>query len=117
MAPQDFRIGSWLVRPNLNRIESQQEGVRHLEPKVMQVLLLLAANSGQLVSRAQLMQMVWGDVSVTDDVLTRAIYCPRKALNEDHNGGGLIIETISKSGYRLVHVQAACIDSSLRTYL
>ena len=38
----DFRVGDWLVRPDLNRIEREGEE-KSIEPKVMDVLVYLAS--------------------------------------------------------------------------
>ena len=68
-----FRIGeSHQVEPSLNSVTGPVGTVR-LEPKVMQVLVLLAAHAGQVVAKERLMATVWPDTFVTDDVLTRAI--------------------------------------------
>ena len=82
-------------RPGLHR-----QAVR-LEPKVMQVLVCLAEHQGELVTKEQLIRAVWADTFVTDDVLTRCISELRKALNDDPKQPRFI-ETIPKSGYRLI---------------
>jgi DNA-binding winged helix-turn-helix (wHTH) protein len=57
------------VLPNQNRIEGP-DGADHLEPKVMEVLCQLARNQGEVVSRRQLMETVWRDTVVGDEVLS-----------------------------------------------
>ena len=42
----DFRVGDWLVRPDLNRIEREGEE-KSIEPKVMDVLVYLAEHAEQ----------------------------------------------------------------------
>ena len=78
----DFRIGQWLVQPTLNSI-SDHESSKRVEPKMMQVLVHLAAHAGQVVSKEQLMGAAWPDTFVTDDVLLRCISELRKALSND----------------------------------
>jgi TolB-like protein/DNA-binding winged helix-turn-helix (wHTH) protein/Flp pilus assembly protein TadD len=95
----DFRVGAWLVEPQLNRLSTNGKAV-HLEPKVMQVLICLA-ESGAVVSKDKLMRAVWADAFVTEDVLTRSISELRKAFADDARNPQYI-QTIPKSGYRLL---------------
>ena len=95
----DFRIGEWLVSPALNQIASNGTSTR-VEPKAMQVLLYLSEHPG-VVSKEQLISSVWPGVFVSDDVLPGCISALRKALN-DNARRPRIIETIHKSGYRLL---------------
>ena len=67
----------------------------------MEVLVCLAENQGQLVSKEQLMQTVWANTFVTDDVLTRSISELRKSL-EDDSKESTVIQTIPRKGYRLI---------------
>jgi DNA-binding winged helix-turn-helix (wHTH) protein/TolB-like protein/Tfp pilus assembly protein PilF len=96
-----FRIGdSHQVEPSLNSVTGPAGTIR-LEPKVMQVLVLLAAHAGQVVAKERLMQTVWPDAFVTDDVLTRAISELRRVFGDDPKESRFI-QTIPKSGYRVI---------------
>ncbi len=95
----NFRVGTWLVAPRLNSISCNGTTIR-LEPKVMQVLVCLA-EARDVVSKETLMRTVWADTFVTDDVLTRSISELRKAFADDSKNPQYI-QTIPKSGYRLV---------------
>lgn len=96
----DFRIGKRLIRPQLNAIEDN-ETTLHLEPKVMQVLVTLASQAGNVVTRQQIREAVWQDVCVGDDVLVRAISELRRAFQDDPSTQHTI-QTVPKVGYRLV---------------
>lgn len=96
---RDFRIGEWLVRPALNQIASNGTSSR-VEPKAMQVLLYLAEHPG-VISKEQLISSVWPDVFVSEDVLPGCISALRKAFS-DNARRPRVIETIHKSGYRLL---------------
>jgi DNA-binding winged helix-turn-helix (wHTH) protein/tetratricopeptide (TPR) repeat protein len=96
----DFKVGSCVVQPSLNGIV-RNGTARHLEPKMMEVLVRLAEQPGEVISREQLIRAVWPDAFVTDDVLTRCISELRRAL-EDDSKGLQVIQTIPKRGYRLV---------------
>ena len=61
MKSGDFRVGEWLVQPNLDRV--QRDGrLLHLRPKTMQVLVELAEHAGEVVSREDLLRRVWRDI-------------------------------------------------------
>ena len=67
----------------------------------MDVLVCLADNCGQTVSREELLRTVWPNTFVTDDALTRCISELRRVF-EDHAHDPHIIETIPKRGYRVI---------------
>jgi TolB-like protein len=96
----DFRVGRWRVEPKLNSVSFDGRTTR-LEPKVMQVLLRLADRPREVISKERLIGAVWPDAFVTEDVLTRAISELRKVF-EDDSRKPHVIQTIPKSGYRLI---------------
>jgi TolB-like protein/DNA-binding winged helix-turn-helix (wHTH) protein/Flp pilus assembly protein TadD len=96
----DFRIGKWLVQPQMNTLQANGK-TKHVEPKAMQVLVYLAEHADEVVTKERLMGAVWADTFVTDDVLTRCIFELRKAFEDDAKNPQ-VIETIPRSGYRLV---------------
>ncbi|MCI0491252.1 MAG: winged helix-turn-helix domain-containing protein [Blastocatellia bacterium] len=96
----DFRVGQWLVQPQLNRITIGDKTIQ-IEPKVMRVLLCLAERPEQVVTREQLMKTVWGNVFVSEQVLSRSISELRKVFDDDSKTQSFI-ETIPKTGYRLI---------------
>jgi TolB-like protein/DNA-binding winged helix-turn-helix (wHTH) protein/Tfp pilus assembly protein PilF len=95
-----FRVAECTVEPQLNPLKRNGHTIR-VEPKVMQVLVCLSERHGDLVTKEQLIQAVWPDIFVADDVLTRCISELRKALGDEPKQPRFI-ETISKSGYRLI---------------
>src|SRR5216683_2861352 len=96
----DFRVGSWLVQPSLNNI-SQNGTSNRVEPKVMEVLVCLAEHAGEAVPKEKLLQTVWPDTFVSDDVLKRSVSELRRVFGDDAHESR-VIETIPKRGYRLV---------------
>jgi len=96
----DFHIADWEVQPQLNCIRRAGQSC-HLEPKVMQVLIHLASHSNEVMSKDRLIQAVWPDTFVGDDVLTRSISEIRRAFDDDARAPR-IIQTIPKAGYRLI---------------
>lgn len=81
-------------------------GSVRLEPKVMEVLRLLASHAGRVVSKDELLDAVWPDVVVTDHTVSRCIYQLRHELARiDGKPEGVdhaVIETLPKRGYRLL---------------
>jgi serine/threonine-protein kinase len=67
----------------------------------MQVLVRLAHEPGRVVTRQELLDTVWGDTAVGEQVLSRAVSELRKVF-EDDSRTPRVIETIAKSGYRLL---------------
>ena len=77
------------------------KGTSRLEPRVMDVLVALAARAPDPVSREALIDAVWGGAVVTDGVLSRCISILRDSLGDDCTAPRFI-ETLSKKGYRLL---------------
>jgi TolB-like protein/DNA-binding winged helix-turn-helix (wHTH) protein len=96
----DFRVGPWLVQPSLNTI-SQNGTSNRVEPKMIEVLLCLAEQAGEVVPKEKLLQTVWPGTFVSDDVLKRSVSELRRVFGDDAHQSR-IIETIPKRGYRLV---------------
>jgi len=95
-----LQIGDWWADRTTNELERGGDTVR-VEPKAMEVLMVLAARAGQVVSREGLLEAVWPGVVVGDEALTQSIIKLRKALG-DNPRAPAYIETISKRGYRLI---------------
>ncbi len=97
---EQFRIADWNVDPAANRLSRGNQTTR-LEPKVMEVLVYLAAHCGKVVTREELEAEVWAGSIVGYDTLTGAIQKLRRAFDDDPKDPQ-VIETLSKKGYRLV---------------
>ncbi len=98
--PPPFRLNQWLVQPALNRI-SGPGGDIQIEPRVMRVLLVLAEEPGQVVTRLRLLDEVWGDAVVGEEILTRAVSELRRVFGDSARKPEFI-ETIRHHGYRLI---------------
>ena len=95
-----FYLGDWYVNTRTNELLKGHIQIK-LEAKVMQVLQYLALHGGELVTREELEQCVWGNTVVGYDALTGCIAKLRKILDDDARQPAYI-ETISKKGYRLI---------------
>ncbi len=97
---KDFQLGPWTVHPERHSL-SRQNDLRRLSHKAMAVLLCLAEQPGQVLSKEVLIQRVWDGAFTSDEALATVIYELRRALG-DRAAKPRYIETIRKSGYRLL---------------
>ncbi len=72
-----------------------------LTPKAFDTLLALVESRGSVLSKQELMHLVWPDQFVEENNLAQNIHLVRKSLR-DGTGGARYIETIPKRGYRFV---------------
>ncbi len=100
MKDPDLVVGGWQLDSAAHQI-TQGDNTRRLEPKAMQVLVLLATRPGVVVSRAELLDRIWGGAFVGDDAVSAAIIKLRRAF-DDSARSPRVIETVHKSGYRLI---------------
>lgn len=104
---QEYRLCGWQVQPALNRLVRDGRELR-LEPRVMQVLACLLEAKGQPVTRDTLMQQVWGHEFVTEDALNRTVSKLRKCIADEMECDAQI-ETIPKTGYRLLQPEGTTV--------
>src|SRR5215510_5857856 len=67
-----------------------------LRPKSFAVLRHLVENAGRLVSKDELVKIVWPEVIVTDESLVQCISEVRRALDD---GEQRLIKTVPRRGY------------------
>ena len=72
-----------------------------MEPKVLQVLLILAENQGQVVPHDVILNKVWPGSVVGSNAIQRCIAQLRKAFNDDAKTQR-VISTHPKVGYSLL---------------
>jgi TolB-like protein/Tfp pilus assembly protein PilF len=72
-----------------------------LRPKVFDVLLVLVQNSGHILSKDEVMKLIWPDTAVEEGNLARNISTLRNALGELPRESKYI-ETVPWRGYRFV---------------
>ncbi len=99
-SPRLLNVGTWRVDGPANRMAREDQSIS-LEPKVMDLLLVLAESPGEVVSREALMERLWPGVVVGEDTLARTVSKLRGALDDDPKEPAYI-ETIPKRGYRLI---------------
>ncbi len=94
---QDFHFGGFTLDLRKGMLLRADEPVL-LRPKAYALLAHLARNIGGVVSKSELMDVVWPGVTVTEDSLTQCIREIRKALGDERQD---IVRTISRRGYML----------------
>lgn len=100
---EDFVVGRLQVRPSLREIEDDGT-ITTLEPRVMQVLVLLSEMHGRTVPRDLLVERCWGGVVVGEDAIQRCISRLRKIAEAT---AAFEIITLSRVGYRLAPCERA----------
>ncbi len=102
-----FSLGGMTVTPATRQAAwAGQE--RTLEPRVMQVLVVLAGARGAVVGRDDLIQRCWDGRVVGDNAINRVISILRQLGAET---GAFSLETVTKVGYRLRETGAPSMDS------
>ena len=91
-----FRLGGKPIQPDANLIDGHR-----VDGKTIDVLLTLAAAAPHPVPATVLMNKVWPNVVVGDNVVHQAMTNIRKALRDDVREP-LFVETVPRKGYRLV---------------
>ncbi len=86
-----------LVRRGLYREEERV----HLTSKPLETLIFLVENRTHVVEKQTLLDTVWKDTFVTEDVLVQAVREIRRVLGDDKENP-LFIQTVPRQGYRFV---------------
>jgi len=97
-----FSLGGMDVRPSSREIVVAGKS-QVLQPRVMQVLVALARQEGQVVSRDDLVARCWDGLAVSEDAINRCIAQLRRLSEQD---GPFTLETIPRVGYRIVSAAA-----------
>ena len=93
-----FALAGVTVTPSARSLAAGDR-VLMIEPRVMQVLVTLHDQCGEVVGRESLIDACWNGRTVGEDAINRTILKLRRALDEI--GVGVTIETVAKVGYRL----------------
>lgn len=97
-----FLLGRARIDPRAHEYAIAGKSKR-IQPQTLKVLVALHDRSGRVVTREELIDRCWGGRIVGDDVINRCISLLRPVAAES---GGFRIETIPRSGYRLVEISS-----------
>ena len=97
-----LRVGSILIDQSSGRVQ-QGDSTINLSPTGFRLLVYLARHRGQALTRAQIIEEVWGHAYDCDSerIVDVQINRLRQKLEPDTKNPGLI-ETVTGIGYRLV---------------
>ncbi len=109
---QDGRIALGPVSLDVDNGTLSRDGeTLELRAKSFALLCHLARNRGRVVTKAELLDTIWPDVTVTEDSLTQTIRDIRRALGPDASD---MIRTVPRRGYMLAEATDLA-ESGLRT--
>lgn len=94
-----YEFGEFRLDANKRLLRRGTETVA-LTPKACDVLLLLIQHSGEVVTKDEIMRVVWADSFVEESNLTQTIFVLRKALAETQDQKYIL--TLQGQGYRFV---------------
>ena len=97
---QGFYLGDLLVEPLKGQVSGSHYSAR-VAPTAMEVLLVLAGRSGDVVPREEIMSAVWGAGNASPEQLSHAVSDLRHALR-DSATDPRFIQTLPRRGYRLI---------------
>jgi len=98
VAERSLTFGPFRLDLLQNRLWRQEQPIT-LRPQAFAVLRYLVLHSDQLVTKAELLQHVWGGRQVTDTVLRGCIHAIRVAL-ADMADTPQYLETVGRQGYQ-----------------
>ncbi len=85
-----------------SRFELRRGGVvEHVEPQVFDVLVHLIRHRDRVVTKAELLDTVWGDRFVSESALASRLKSARRAVGDD-GAGQRVIRTVFGRGYQFV---------------
>jgi DNA-binding winged helix-turn-helix (wHTH) protein/Flp pilus assembly protein TadD len=98
--PSRFRFGPFVVERLAYRVLRDGQALA-LSPKLVDVLLYFVSRPSMLVTKDELFNAIWPDVTVTENALTQAISDLRQALG-DEPASPKYIQTVARRGYRFI---------------
>ena len=104
--PGKIRFGVYEL--DRDAMELRKHGVPiRLQEQPFRVLAMLAERPGEVITREELQEQIWGSTFVDfDQSLNKAVNRVREALN-DNAGSPQYVETVPRRGYRFIAPVAA----------
>lgn len=98
--PDRLKIGDWQSYVGSHELGHNGKMIR-LERRLDSLLLYFATRPGEPVCRMTLLEALWPVVVVSDEALINAVNKLRRTFGDDR-ANPQVIETIPKTGYRLI---------------
>jgi DNA-binding winged helix-turn-helix (wHTH) protein/TolB-like protein/tetratricopeptide (TPR) repeat protein len=99
MSGTEYRVGRFTLQPFRQLLESGRRVP--VKPKALAILSMLAEADGALVTKDDLMTMVWPNVTVEENAIQAHVASLRKILAHEAN----LVCTVHGHGYRLTPTQ------------
>ncbi len=100
MSEEVFRFAGFELDRAAFRLRRAEQAI-HIEPRALDVLLHLIANRSRVVSKEELLDVVWGDQFVGEAAMTTALRTARLAI-DDSGSEQRFIRTVHRRGYQFV---------------
>lgn len=95
-----YRFGDYLLDCSRDGLSRNGEKL-HLEPQVLLLLCYLVEHRHRVVSKGELIEMIWQGRVISDAALNTCIRSVRRALG-DSSGSQHYLKTYPKRGFRLL---------------
>ena len=95
------RYRDWTINLAHFSLQHKKAGELFAEPRLMRLLAFLQSHEGRVVERNEIVRQVWGEVIVSDESLSKAVFDLRKFLDSTFMDAPRIV-TIRSVGYQLV---------------
>lgn len=95
--PTFYEFGPFSLDCAAGTLRSGEKSI-HLRPRSFQLLSYLVRHPGQVKSKCELIDAVWGPVAITDDAVAQCIIDIRRALGDSKRQ---IVKTVPRRGYLL----------------
>ncbi|WP_434930604.1 winged helix-turn-helix domain-containing protein [Shewanella sp. HL-SH5] len=99
--PQIFYIGGHLVVDPRKQTITYDNNEQKVEPQLIQLLLLLVSEQGNIVSRERIFETVWPGMVVTQNSLNQSISKLRKLVGDNSKSPHIIV-TNPRKGYSFI---------------
>lgn len=98
-ATRCIRLGAFVLDLAGGELLTADNKVAGLRKQALDVLLVLGAHAGEVVSRDELMRLVWPDVVVGEGSLAQAIVDIRRVLGDSEHR---MVRNVARRGYMLI---------------
>ncbi len=97
-----YYFGHYCLEP-AERLLTYDTAVISLAPKALDILIVLVERSRSIISKEELLRLIWPEQRVDEAALSHQVSLLRKTLAEHElEAGGRYIETVPKHGYRFI---------------
>ncbi|WP_448566472.1 winged helix-turn-helix domain-containing protein [Thalassotalea ganghwensis] len=112
-----IKFGEYILDVEHSRLlNSSDKSEILIEPKIFELLLLFIERPNAVISRQDILELLWAGTIVTDNAINKLIGNLRKLLADDAKKPNYI-QTVPKRGYRLVcDVETLVINDSAKNH-